>query len=261
MSNTIDSFLEEISESGHCLFPSVVSNALLADLRRDIPIRAEACRAIRAANGLDARADGVAHHVVGGSDSLARFMEALPLDDYIKAFFEGEYILNSYGAINNGPSATSSYAHGQRFHRDVRTWSGGFRLMLNMLVMVDDFTLLNGATKLVSGSHRVKERPDDAEMESRSVRLLGSAGDVALFDSNLWHCAAENRTQFPRMALTLTFTRPFFKQQMDYPRFLGERYTDDPRMRQLLGYNSRVPCNHDEWYQPPELRMYKPGQG
>jgi hypothetical protein len=42
---------------------------------------------------------------------------------------------------------------------------------------------------------------------------------------------------------------------------LGENPPADERLRQVLGYNSRVPSNYDEWYQPAERRMYKPGQG
>ena len=42
---------------------------------------------------------------------------------------------------------------------------------------------------------------------------------------------------------------------------LGEDFTQDPRLRQVLGYNARVPATHDEWYQPSENRKYKPDQG
>jgi len=204
---------------------------------------------------------GAAHHVVGGDDSLNDFLCSLFLDAYIRAYFGGEYILNSYGALNNLPYSADTYKHGQRFHRDVRTYSKDFRLMLNMLAMVDDFTVENGATKLVPGSHRIEERPDDAQLDSSSVPVVGEAGSIVLFDSNLWHSAAPNKTSGSRMALTLTFTRPFFKQQMDYPRLVGEDFPKNERVRQLLGYNARVPANYDEWYQPPERRMYKPGQG
>jgi hypothetical protein len=31
--------------------------------------------------------------------------------------------------------------------------------------------------------------------------------------------------------------------------------------RQVLGYNSRIPENLDEYYQPVHLRMYKSDQG
>jgi ectoine hydroxylase-related dioxygenase (phytanoyl-CoA dioxygenase family) len=93
------------------------------------------------------------------------------------------------------------------------------------------------------------------------VQVAGPAGTILLFDSNVWHSAAPNTTRRPRMALTPTFSRPFFKQQLDYPRLLGDAYPKNERMRQLYGFNARVPANYDEWYQPAEKRMYKPGQG
>jgi|SRR6185312_2012174 len=257
----IPAFKLEISQSGYALFESVVQAQMLQDLRRDIPKRIAVCREWQTRNGVGTGMEGAAHHVVGGTDSLNDFLCSLYLDDYINAYFGGPYILNSYGILNNLPYSSESYRHGQRFHRDVRTFSKNFPLMLNMLVMVDEFTIENGATKIVPGTHLTEERPDDEFLDRQTVRTLGKAGSILLFDSNLWHSAAPNLTTSQRMALTLTFTRPFFKQQMDYPRLLGEDFPPNERVRQLLGYNARVPASYDEWYQPPEKRMYKPGQG
>jgi len=254
-------FRLEISQSGYAFFENIVPAQMLVDLRRDIPRRSAVCQEWQIKNGVGEGMEGAAHHVVGGSDSLNDFLCSMYLDEYIHAYFSGPYILNSYGALNNLPYSSETYKHGQRFHRDVRTFSSNFPLMLNMLVMVDDFTIDNGATKLVPGSHLTAERPDEEYFDNHTVRALGKAGTILLFDSNLWHSAAPNLTSGPRMALTLTFTRPFFKQQMDYPRLLGEDFPPNERVRQLLGYNARVPANYDEWYQPPEKRMYKPGQG
>lgn len=258
---SIDDFKQQIVMNGFCLFPDIVGPEFLVDMRTEIPEWQQRCRHWQVRNGVEAGMEGAAHHVIGGGGAIDKFLFALHLDEYIRAYFDGPYILNSLGAINNANYGDEAYKHGLRFHRDVRTYSANFRLMLNMLLMVDDFTVENGATKLVPGSHRDAERPSDDELERRASRATGAAGTILLFDSNLWHAAAPNTTQAPRMALTLTFTRPFFKQQMDYPRMLGEAFPPNERVRQVLGYNSRVPANHDEWYQPPERRMYKPGQG
>jgi len=261
MERQMQDFLTEMNIAGYSLFECLVPEPLLLQLRMDIPLRMETCKKWQRKNGVDDGMGGVAHHVVGGDDSLNDFLHALYLDDYIGAYFNAPYILNSYGAINNIPHSEGAYRHGQRFHRDVRTYTGSFHLMLNMLVMVDDFTVENGATKVVPGSHLGRERPSDEYLEQHAIRVTGLAGTIMLFDSNLWHSAAPNNTSSQRMALTLTFTPPFHKQQMDYPRLLGEAFPKNEKMKQLLGYNSRVPANHDEWYQPPEKRMYKPGQG
>jgi len=258
---SITDFQQQIAETGFVIFEQAVAPRMIDRLRAEIPLKQEICRHWQRKNGLDSGMDGAAHHIAGGADSLDDFLSAFYLDEYIRAYFDSEYILNSYGALNNLPHSANAYQHGQNFHRDVRTYSKDFRLMLNMLVMVDDFTLENGATKLVPGSHQVKDRPAEAYLASNSARAIGKAGSILLFDSNLWHSAAPNTTSQPRMALTLTFTRPFFKQQMDYPRMLGDAYPKNDKLRQLLGYNARVPSNYDEWYQPPEKRMYKPGQG
>lgn len=259
-SKAIPQFLFEIETQGFSFFDKVVPVKLLERMRMDTQNQIDRCQQWQKKNGLGAGLQGAAHHVIGCGDSFDEFLEHFFLDDYIRAFFDGEYILNTYGVLDNY-SAENVYEHGMKFHRDIRTFSNGYRVMLNMLVMIDDFTLENGATKLVPGSHRFKERPDDATLEVNSVRATGEAGGILLFDSNLWHSAAPNITGKSRRALTPMFSRPFMKQQLDYPALLGESFPKTEKMRQLLGFNALVPRNHDEWYQPPERRKYKSGQG
>jgi len=259
---TIAQFLEEMAGQGYAIFERVVPEVDLPALRADIERACRDCQAMQQAAGLGEGMAGAAHHAVGGAGALDHFLYQHHLDPYISAYFGGAaYILNSYGALINFPNGASHYAHGHNFHRDVRTYSGDFKLMLNMLVMVDEFTELNGATKVVPGSHTVEARPSDAELEARAVRATGPAGSIVLFDSNLWHSAAPNLSQRARVALTPTFTRAFVKQQLDYPRMLGEDFPKTDKMRQLLGYRARVPANLAEWYQPAERRMYYKDQG
>ena len=179
---------------------------------------------------------------------------------WLEQFFQGPYILNTYGGVLNLPNDVS-YVGG--VHRDLRTFSGDVHLMVQLLVMLDDFTEDNGATYLLNGSHRLREKPSDEVFFRDAVRAVGPAGSVVMFNSNLWHAAGINRSSRPRRALTIVFTRPFVKQQLDYPRALGYDRADSfsPTLRQLLGYNARVPASLEEWYQPPERRMYKRDQG
>jgi len=187
---------------------------------------------------------------------LERFVTLAPFDRY----FDGPYILNTYGGVLNLPNGGSYVG---RVHRDQRTYSGGVRLMAQALVMLDAFTEHNGATYLLTGSHRLGEKPSDDRFFREADRVTGPAGSIVLFDSNLWHAAGVNRSEAPRRALTLAVTRPFIKQQLDYPRALGYERAESlsPALRQLLGYNARVPVTLDEWYQPLERRLYQRDQG
>ena len=164
------------------------------------------------------------------------------------------------GAVDNRPHQDRYVAS---VHRDVRTYTGDTRLMMQLLVMLDDFTVENGATWMLSGSHHHEHRLDDDEFFCKAERICGRAGHLLVFDSRCWHAAGVNVTEQRRRALTLTFTRPFVKPQLDYCRLLGYDYCaglPEP-IRQLLGYYARVPATIDEWYQPAESRFYRSSQG
>ncbi len=257
----IKKFESEMKKNGWVLFPDVLDSAFIERLNQDLDHAYRVCRDTQIKNGIAENNDGSVHHIIALGKSFLEFLEKKPLWDYIKNYFLGNnFILNSLGGIINTPGL-KNYA--SNVHRDVRTFSGELPLMLNMLIMLDDFTEDNGATYLGTGSHIKEEKPSDESFFKNADRAIGTAGSIILFNSNLWHAAGHNKTNAVRRCITPTFTRPFIKQQCDYPRMLGYDYADklSDDMKQVLGYNSRVPANLDEWYQPPEKRMYKPGQG
>lgn len=259
---TMDMFDYTLRSRGWMVFERVIEPQLTIRLKEDLARKQQECRAWQLRNGLAQGTEGTAHHILGSNNSLDEFLERLFLDAEIRDYFGGNpYILNSYGGVINNLPGESAYV--QRVHRDQRTFSGDFPLMLNMLVMLDEFSIDNGATRVLSGSHRTAQCPSDDHFDAYADYMLAPEGSIALFNSNLWHCGAPNKSGRDRYALTLTFSRPFFKQQMDYPRFLGEKYlaSRSEKLQQLLGYHSRVPSSYEEWYQPPEKRMYRPGQG
>ena len=250
----------QLQSKGWSVFPGLIDPDLVDRLNSDLERAYTVCRSVQMKNGVAADAEGSAHHIVGLGDSFIALLAEIPLWPLIRDYFRGEFIVNSYGGFINLPQANSYVG---RIHRDVRTFQKLNPLMINMLIMLDAFTPENGATYLLSGSHLVEEKPDETVFFAEAERAIGPAGSILLFNSNLWHAAGRNTSQAPRRALTLTFTPPFFKQQCDYPRLLGYRAGERlPAIsRQILGYNARVPANLDEWYQAPEQRMYKPGQG
>lgn len=254
------SYKARMEKEGFAIFPAALPSTLVSRLNADLARAYDTCRAIQIKNGIAENTDGSVHHLIGQGESFLELLEAIPVWEQVQAYFGGNFILNSLGGIINKPGG-ATYA--SRVHRDIRTFSGALPLMLNMIVLLDDFTPENGATLLLPGSHLHEEKPSDAEFAAHAVPALGPAGSIVLFNSNLWHAAGHNKTQNIRRCITPTFTKPFMKQQADYPRILGYDYADklSERMKQILGYNARVPANLDEWYQPEELRMYKPGQG
>jgi len=249
-----------LCEDGWTLLPSAVPGDLLERLTRELEDTYVQQRALQIKNGVGGGADGTVHHLPCAGGAFLELLELQPGRLLLEQYFQGPYILNTFGGVLNLPNDVSYVG---RVHRDQRTFSDDLRLMVQLLVMLDDFTEANGATYLLTGSHRLATRPSDDVFFRDAARATGSAGSVVVFNANLWHAAGVNRTDRPRRALTIAFTRPFMKQQLDYPRALGYDRGDSlsPELRQLLGYNARVPASLDEWYQPPEKRMYKRDQG
>lgn len=256
---SVDEFNSAMKSHGWCVFPDAIPAGLIDSLRADMDAAYLIRRGIQQKNGVDVNTDGTLHHLVD-FPSFIDLLREMYCDNFLQSYFDGNYILNSYGGVINMQNKASYVCN---IHRDVRTFTGNIHMMLNMLVMVDDFTLDNGATYVLSGSHLNPEKPEDAQFFQKADRVVGKAGSILLFDSNLWHAAGQNQTESVRRALTLTFTKPYMKPQLDYPRYIGYDKGDSlpEGLRQVLGYNARIPVDLNEWYQPPHLRMYRPGQG
>lgn len=239
------------------IIPDVIKPDLIDDLRRALLDAHIECRAVRDRNGIEDAAMTV-HHLLatrhpGPWLQLVDAFEAL--DTMLTGYFMGgKYVLHSLGGAINARGA-HNYSH--EIHRDIRTYQRE-PLVLNTLVMLDDFTDLNGATWI---GPRTPFRPGSESFFARATQAIGSAGSVLIFDSNCWHCGGENYTDAPRRSVTPMFCRPFIKPQFDYCRALGNRDDLSEYQRQVIGYNARVPASLDEWYRNGEERMYHADQG
>jgi ectoine hydroxylase-related dioxygenase (phytanoyl-CoA dioxygenase family) len=150
-----------------------------------------------------------------------------------------------------------------RFHRDFPRILNGYPMSINTLFAVDEFTTDNGATFLAPGTHQKQGRPADWFLERHSVPAQCPAGSVLVFDSTLWHAAGDNMSGKDRLGLNQQFTRSWVKQQIDYVRALGDEVVEaqKDRTQQLLGWYTRVVTSLEEFYRPPESRLYRSGQG
>ena len=212
----------------------------------------------------DMKSDGVAFHVLANQEQFLYFFEILVkkglFRDLKENFFKANCILNSFTALNNVPNEPN---FSSIIHRDLRFYSGEFPVMVNCLLMVDDFTIENGATYLLPKSHLVEEKPTDEYFYKNAIQATGKRGDLIIFDSNVFHASAPNKTDQNRRALPITISRSFMKQLLDYPRALGYElgmYRFSKELQQALGYHSRVPSDLVEWYSQSDSRLYLPNQ-
>lgn len=260
---SLPEFTYGMDVNGGMLFENVVSEAHCEAIKQDVFDYYEHRRGLQIAAGLGQTAQWGAHHVCGRNDSIHDFLQADYLHSYLTEYFEKKpYILNSIGASINAPAAMGAYEHGHKWHRDIRSYvGGGDRQMLIALIMLDDFTIENGATEVLLGTHRRREFPPESFILNNARSVCGKRGSIIVYDGDIWHRAGVNRTEQFRVGLTCLFTKPYYKQQLDYPRYLPKEYAESlsPKMRQLFGFNARIPASLEEWYSP-QGRFYKTDQ-
>jgi len=253
----------ELKTKGYTILRNKISSDWLDKLSTAIDKSFIEHRIIQLGNNNDIKTDGVALHVMLNDSIFVNFLKHLQSIGFIKElqdnFFESKCILNSFSALDNLPNQPNFSAV---VHRDLRFYSGDFPIMINCLVMVDDFTVEHGGTYLLPKAHLEKRKPSDEEFFANADQATGKRGDILIFNANVWHSSAPNKTQEHRRAIPITISKSFMKQLLDYPRALGyDKMAEfDYEFQQLLGYHSRVPASLNEWYQPENNRFYKKDQ-
>lgn len=99
----------------------------------------------------------------------------------------------------------------QGLHADWTTRSKGepFRIV-TAIWLLDDFTSVNGATRVVPGTHRLLGSPpksfaDPASRHPDQKIIVAGAGSVLVFNGHLWHSGTSNKSNRPRRVLQCSF--------------------------------------------------------
>ena len=160
------------------------------------------------------------------------------------------------------PEAEAS-AFQEKWHPDIYRVVNKAVMSVNIFIALDEFNATTGATQVVPGTHQSETPPTQEYLDSHHINVSGPAGMAFAFDSTLWHRGGWNRSDKPRMAMNLQFTKSYMRQQLDYPRVVPKELADSlpERTRQLLGFYVRVPASLDEYYVPADQRLYRAGQG
>jgi len=114
----------------------------------------------------------------------------------------------------------------QRIHSDFGGTRGdGLGHQTNALWMLDDLTPENGPTRVVPGSHRWPEFPQE-QMDNLmaphpdEVYITGPAGSVGFFNGQIWHGGTANRSERTRRVYHCALTARENTQQTDQKEYL-----------------------------------------
>jgi ectoine hydroxylase-related dioxygenase (phytanoyl-CoA dioxygenase family) len=147
------------------------------------------------------------------------------------------FILNQQNGIVN-PAGSDSYSQ-SAYHRDLpyQHFVSSRPLAINALFCLDTFTLENGATFVIPGSHKQEAFPSDPVIAAQARQIEAPAGSFLVLDCMTYHCGGTNRSIHDRRAINHLYTIAMMRQQIELPAYLGDAFSADPKIRQLLGFN------------------------
>lgn len=174
------------------------------------------------------------------------FFRRLPMHPAVLPLMQR--ILGKWSVISSLNGFTMSPgSENQALHLDQPESVPGVVLNINAMFCLDDFTIENGATRIVPGSHnRIFNRAiDPATFEDETIRLTARAGSLVAFNGGLWHAGSSNTTNGYRRALHAYYSKGWVKPQWDMRRSLTpdviESLSDEERL--VYGINRQV-----QWY-------------
>jgi ectoine hydroxylase-related dioxygenase (phytanoyl-CoA dioxygenase family) len=141
----------------------------------------------------------------------------------------------------------------QSLHRDDGTYP--FRHpsppnTINTIWALDDFTLQNGATRVVPYSHLWDDERKPSESEAQPAVM--PRGSVMIMDGALYHGGGSNLTPRPRTAVLLGYSlgwlRPLENPQLAVPPQIARQLQKE--LQDLLGYKSHGFLGSFEGTQP-----------
>jgi ectoine hydroxylase-related dioxygenase (phytanoyl-CoA dioxygenase family) len=142
-------------------------------------------------------------NLVDKGEVFRRAIALPPVLEAVRHVLGGDCKLSSLNARSADPHTDV----GQPLHVDMSAIpdARGY-WVCNTVWMLDDFTLQNGPTRMVPGSHQWGSRPQDVLPDPlaphpQEVLLTGSAGTIAVMNAHLWHAGTANRTAAPRLAM------------------------------------------------------------
>lgn len=156
--------------------------------------------------------------------------------------FLGHYQLSAPTGIEIGPGEVNQVLHHDDSIYPLPVPHG--EVVLNTMWPFDDFTIENGATRIIPGSHRWEpgRRPTAAD-EADVVQVEMRAGSVIFYTGSIWHGGGANRTDKPRLGVILEYVSSWLRPQENHvlavPREVAASLPE--RLQELLGYNIHPP--------------------
>ena len=229
----VSSLLDEIRSEGYTVLRDGLSSRQVKKIREELaPILATAPFGRNDFEGFSSQR---VYALLAKSPATATLVAHPSLLALLDRLLHPAYLLSAHLAINVHPGETV-----QTLHPD-----DGYCAMprprqhvgVSVVWAIDDFTVDNGATEVLPGSHTWgDETPDPADPRIRAIEI--GAGSAVVFLGTTYHRGGANTSDTVRLGITPQFCEPWIRpvetMTLAVPPDIASTYPS--RVQSLLGY-------------------------
>jgi ectoine hydroxylase-related dioxygenase (phytanoyl-CoA dioxygenase family) len=253
---TEDDVLKVLDRDGYAIVPGAVPPSAIAQLRRDL--ETAIATEIAYHRGTDYVDYGMVLVCCTHARSFVDILAERAVMGVIERILGEGCIIYAYTS-SSMPPHTSNYS--QRIHVDCPRLIPGYETNAGVMVLLDDFTLENGASWVLPASQHTREAPSADYFFANAKRIVAPAGSVVYLNPRVWHAGGQNKTGQWRHSITLNMCRPYMKQRLDIPKMMAASAVDltgaNEKALQKMGFYAQVPESLDEYYLPPDQRKFR----
>ena len=183
-SHDVDRAAAEVTEQGWTILPGAIEPALLAQLSDDLARLEEELQAAPAGNSFEGTNTIRIYNLLARSEiwwQVPLHQTVLPV---VERVLDRGCLVSSLSSINIGPGETA-----QPIHADdqlIPIPKPHPPTVCNTMWALTDFTEENGATRLISGTHRSDSSPDYGRNYESEFAAMDK-GSVLVWHGSLWH--------------------------------------------------------------------------
>jgi ectoine hydroxylase-related dioxygenase (phytanoyl-CoA dioxygenase family) len=171
--------------------------------------------------------------------ALDRVFEAVPVHENVLPIVEGVLdrgcLVSSLSSVAIGPGETAQPIHAD--DQVIPLPKPHVPIICNTMWALTDFTVENGATRVIPGSH-TRDRSPELGVAYESVPAVMKRGSVLVFDGSIWHGGGANQTDRRRVGIAMNYCAGFLRQQenqqLGIPLEVARGFS--PRLRKLAGF-------------------------
>ncbi|KAE9569434.1 hypothetical protein CGMCC3_g14543 [Colletotrichum fructicola] len=237
---TVKAYVQTVLENGYVVIPNAFTEAEAKDAVAEID-RLHGKDPKGGMHAFDGFKTNRIFSLLGKTRAFDKFVvlpQVLALNDY---FLDEDYLIYIMETIVINPGEKNQVLH----HDDSVTHLPRPRppVTAAMMIVLDDYTETNGATRIIPGSHLWGSDRIGAEHEA--IPAVCPRGSVIYFLGTTWHSGGANRSQKPRYAATIQYCQPYIRPienlmiGIDPRRALSGEIPK--KIVDMMGYRSAIP--------------------